>query len=162
VGDYSPTIKELRRFIMGGTVGGDVKTLTAFHPQTVSGEVVMYGPAIDRKGYNSAVFTLMTGYTGGTATNIDIPAHVMECATADGTYADVVDPTDSTNTTFGVGRFSGEVAGLIRSVDEIDLDLRSLKQYLMLKITPDFVGAGCVIDFAASVTLGEPSVKPAV
>jgi len=146
------------------TVGGEIKTLVAFTPRALSGEVAHSGDIIDRLGYLSAVFALVAGKYTSTPTAIDVAIAVHECATLDGSFAAVTDPTDAANTTYGTVRISGEVATAVKDADaEINIDLRSHARYVKLVVTPDFTGGSSpTLFFGATVALGESQVKPAL
>jgi len=146
------------------TVGDSIKTLVAFTPRALSGEVAHDGDVVDRRGYESAVFTLVAGKYSSTPTAIDVTVAVHECATEDGSFAAVTDPTDATNTAYGTARISGEVATAVKDADaEINIDLHSHARYVKLVVTPDFTGGSSpTLFFGATVALGEPSVKPAL
>jgi hypothetical protein len=136
------------------TIGGEVKTLTAFTPRAVSGEVLESGDVIDRKGHNSATFTIITGNYTGSPTSINVSCKVQECSTTTGTFSDVSGATTS---------ISGEVTTLANIEKEVNVDLRSCERYIRLAVTPDFTGGTSPTFFmGATVTLGEPSIKPAV
>lgn len=135
------------------TIGGEVKTLVAFTPRAMSGEVAESGSVIDRKGYTSAVFTIISGNYTSTPSSIDVACKVQDCATETGTFEDVSGAT---------ARVSGEVATTRIRDEEINVDLRPCARYIKLVVTPDFTGGSSpTFYFGATVTLGEPSVKPA-
>ena len=143
-------------------IGGGVKTLVAFTPRALSGEVAHNGDAIDRTGFESAVFTCVAGKYTSTPTSINVACKVQDCATATGSFADVTDPVDPTNLTYGTVRISGEFATVADQDQEINLDLRACSKFVRLVVTPDFTsGSSPTLFFGATVTLGEPRISPA-
>jgi len=134
-------------------VGGDVKTLVAFTPRALSGEVAHNGDVVDRKGYESAVFTVVAGKYTSTPTSINVACKIQDCATATGSFADISGATVN---------ISGEVASVADQDQEINIDLRTHERYVRLVVTPDFTGGSSpTLFFGATVTLGEPSIRPA-
>ena len=135
-------------------VGGDVKTLVAFTPRALSGEVAHNGSVIDRQGYESAVFTVVAGKYTSDPTSINVACKIQDCATATGSFVDVSGATVN---------ISGEVTTVADQDQEINIDLRARERYVMLVVTPDFTdGTSPTLFFGATVTLGEPSIRPAV
>ena len=139
-------------------IGGEIKTLVAFTPRALSGEVAHNGGVIDRIGYQSAVFTVVAGKYTSTPTAIDVACKVQDCATSDGSFADASD----VNAVAFACRVSGEVTTVADQDQEINVDLRALARYIRLVVTPDFTsGSSPTLFFGATVALGEPSIKPA-
>jgi len=143
----------------------EVKTLVAFTPRALSGEVAVSGTVIDRKGYESAVFTLVTGEYTSDPTGINVECKVQHSSgeSGTGTYHDVLDLTD-TDTPVIHTHISGEVSTLIqRQTKELSIDLRPCSRYVKLVATYEVAGGtNPVLYFASTVTLGEPTIKPTV
>lgn len=148
---------------MSDIVGGDIKTLIAFHPRALSGEVAHSGAVIDRRGFESVVFNVATGEYTSDPTGINIECKVQQCATAVGVFADVTDLTDVLLPVIHT-HISGEVTTMIpRHCHEINMDLRPCNRYIKLVVTPEFAGGTTpAVYFAATAVLGEPKIKPAV
>jgi hypothetical protein len=136
---------------MGYDLASNIKTVAALQPQLLSGEgAAVYGPAIDRKGYEAAVIAVQSGTPSGSPANVGI---VVKMQTKSG-ETDWVDVADMTTT------ISGE--GQIPHIDEIDYDLKSSSRYIRAVATPHFTeGSSPKIELAATCVLGEPRVKPA-
>ena len=135
-------------------VGGQIKTLTAFTPRAISGEVAHNGDVVNRKDYESAVYTIIAGDYTSTPTAIDVACKVQDCATATGSFADITGAT---------ARISGEVSTVRNQIQELSLDLRPCAQYVKLVVTPDFTaGTAPTLFIAATIVLGEPRIMPAL
>jgi len=138
---------------MSDTVGGEIKTLVAFTPRALSGEVAHDGVVIDRLGYLSAVFTLVAGKYTSTPTSINVACKIQDSATSTGSFVDISGAT---------ANVSGEVTTVADQDQEINIDLRASERYVKLVVTPDFTGGSSpTLFFGATVSLGEPSIKPA-
>ena len=135
-------------------LSGQIKTLMAFSPRAVSGEVAHDGNVVDRFGYESAVYTIVAGDYTSTPTAIDVACKVQDCATETGSFADVTGAT---------ARISGEVSTVRQQKQELNLDLRPCAKYVKLVVTPDFTaGTSPTLFIAATVALGEPRIMPAL
>jgi len=142
--------------------GSEVKTLVAFTPRSISGEVAMSGSVIDRKGYESAVFTCVSGNYTSTPTAINVECKVQQCATPAGSFADVTDLTDALLPVIHT-HISGEVTTTREATAEINMDLRPCERYVKLVVAADFTGGSSPnLFFGATVTLGEPRIMPAI
>ncbi len=142
-------------------VAGAVKTLVAYTPREVSGEVAQSGAVIDRKGFESAVFTITAGNYTSTPTSIDVECKVQQCATDTGSFTDVTDLTDSTLPVIHT-HISGEVTTVREQTQELSIDLRPCSRYVKLVMTTDFTaGSSPTLFLAATVTLGDPTIRPA-
>jgi len=138
---------------MSDTVGGEIKTLVAFTPRALSGEVAHDGVVIDRLGYLSAVFTLVAGKYTSTPTSINVACKIQDSAMSTGSFVDISGAT---------ANVSGEVTTVADQDQEINIDLRASERYVKLVVTPDFTGGSSpTLFFGATVSLGEPSIKPA-
>lgn len=135
------------------TIGGEIKTLCAFTPRAISGEVAESGDVIDRLGYQSAVFSIIAGNYTSTPTAIDVACKVQDCSSATGEFSDVSGATVNV---------SGEVSTVRNQDQEINLDLRACERYIKLVVTANFTaGTEPTLFFGATCSLGEPSIKPA-
>ncbi len=140
---------------------GAVKTLVAFTPREMSGEAAMSGAVIDRKGFESAVFTITSGNYSSTPTAINVEAKVQQSADGVTSFADVTDLTDSLLPVIHT-HVSGEVTTTREQTQELSIDLRPCSRYVKLVVTPDFTGGSSpTLFFGATVTLGDPTVRPA-
>ena len=143
-------------------IGSEVKTLVAFTPRSISGETAMSGTVIDRVGYESAVFTCVSGNYTSTPSAINVECKVQHCATAAGAFADVTDLTDPLVPVIHT-HISGEVTTTREATAEINMDLRPCARYVKLVVAADFTGGSSPnLFFGATVTLGEPKIKPAL
>lgn len=140
---------------------GAVKTTVAFTPRAMSGEVAMSGVVIDRKGYESAVFTLTAGNYTSTPTAINVECKVQHATAESGSFTDVTDLTDSTTPVIHT-HVSGEVTSVREQTQELAIDLKPCSRYVKLVVTPDFTGGSDpTLFFGATVTLGDPTIRPA-
>lgn len=134
-------------------LGGEIKTVTAFTPRAISGEVAEYGEVIDRKGFESAVFTMSAGNYTSNPTAIDVSCQLQESDDGLTSFGAVTD---------SVVRVSGEVTTVRRQTQEMNVDLRPIKRYIRLAVTADFTGGTSpTLFFGSTCALGEPSIKPA-
>jgi hypothetical protein len=131
-------------------LAGSVKTVTAIQPQIASGEQsAIYGPWIDRKGYEASVFSVQVGTASGSPSDVGV---VFKLQTKSG-EVDSADVSGATTT------ISGET---IPHQHEIDQDLKSLDRYIRAVATPHFTGGSSPkIEIAGTCVLGEPKVIPA-
>jgi len=140
-------------------VSGNIKSVTAFTPRAISGEVAESGNTIDRKGYNSAVFTLVVGDYTSDPSAIDVACALQTKSGETDSWQDALDVDGSVITT----RISGEVSNVRLAQSEINVDLRSLQRYVKLTVAADFTGGTSpTLFFASTASLGEPSISPAV
>ncbi|MCK5017952.1 MAG: hypothetical protein KAS32_12925 [Candidatus Peribacteraceae bacterium] len=130
--------------------GGEVKTVLAVIPQAkVAG--ALNGTGIDRRGYNSLVVTALRGADAGGAS-------AWTCAVKVQDSADNSSFTDISGATGSIAYDSSSSGSA-----EINLDLRAYKRYVRVVMTPAFTGGSTPsLLVAASVALGQASVKPAV
>ena len=123
------------------SLGELVKTVRALSPQSTLGGAVT-GVAIDRKGYQSAVFTVITGAIGGTPDATTCAVQITECATSGGTYTNI----------------SGATATLTiaNTVAEVNLEIGGNLGFLQLSETTTFTGGSTpTLLLGATCTLGK-------
>lgn len=135
---------------MGYDLAESIKTVEAIAPQTASGEAAaIYGPWIDRLGYEGAVIAVQAGTSSGSPSNVGV-VFKMQQKSGEVDSADVADMTVT---------ISGETTPLAK---ELDYDLKSSQRYIRTVATPHFTGGSSPkIEVAAICILGEPRVKPA-
>lgn len=129
--------------------GSEVKTVRALSPQSDSGGSAVDGVVIDRRGYDSAVATFITGAISGTPTATSIAVKVQHGDESDG--SDMAD-------------FSGATATVTaaNTVAEINLVLRGAKRYVRITETTTFTGGTTpAVLVAGTVSLGQVKVGPA-
>lgn len=132
-------------------IGERVKCALAILPVLNSDATVITGPAVDRLGFDSLVYTALFGATaGGTLVVNSIVFTVTECATVGGTYT----ATPGTITVSG-DPASGESL-------QFSLDMEPYKRFVKLVATPAITGSGGTMGISASVAMGEAKVLPAV
>jgi hypothetical protein len=138
-----------------------VKPLLAALPIAISGEGSAFsGAIIDRRNYESALFTIMTGVSGGTPTRTGVVFKVQTCASSTGVFADVLDEDSETRFTTSI---SGERAAIVGEVAHIDVDLLACERYIKLVATPSWPdGSSPSVLIGATCVLGDAKVLPAV
>jgi hypothetical protein len=126
-----------------------IRTTIALQSQVLSGEQsAVYGPTIDRKGFEGAVISVVTGTPSGSPSAVGV---VLKLQDKSG-EVDWVDVSGSTTTV------SGESTPHLH---EIDQDLKPLSRYIRAVATPHFTdGSSPKIEVAAVCVLGEPKVLP--
>jgi len=136
---------------MGYDLASSIKTVTALEAQILSGEgAAVYGPKIDRLGYEGAVISVQTGIGSGSPANVGVVVKMQY-------KSGETDWTDASGITTTI---SGE--GAVAHQNEIDYDLKSSARYIRAVATPHFTGgASPKIEIAATCVLGEPTVGPA-
>jgi len=136
--------------------GGELLTKRAMSPQAISGSSAVNGVAIDRKGFESGVFTIASGAAGGTPTSFSMAIKVQHADASN--FATPVDVTTAQNN-------DGAVTATITAIDseaEVNVDFRKLKRYVRVVVTPTFVGGSSPdLLVASSVALGECYINPA-
>lgn len=136
----------------GKYIGEDVKTLLCFNPQVVSGSTVVYGPAIDRLGYESAVLSFITGALANSPTNVEYDIGLVESDTQAGTYAAVSGVSDE---------LSGQAAAIPGQLIETNFDLRGRKRWIKATVTPTWTGGSSPTGIVGGViVLGEATAVP--
>lgn len=136
-------------------VMSEIRTLTAIRPQNVSGQSVdIAGYVIDKRYFESCVFSILVGETSGTPTNFSSNFRVQD--SEDGTtFADV------SGATFAIlsGQLTGHRPMLLSG--EIGLDLKGRNRYLRLVARNSFLaGSSPNIALGAVCVLGESKVMP--
>jgi len=129
--------------------GSELKTVRALSPQSDSGGSAVNGAVIDRKGYESAVMTVITGAIGGSPTSMSMAIKVQ--------HGDASNLSDAADVSGATGTITAA-----DSVKEIDVDLKSLKRYIRVTQTTTFVsGSSPTVLVGASCSMGEAQIKPA-
>lgn len=115
---------------------------------TASGTAIK-GDAIDRLGFGSCVFDVLTGATSGTPDSFSVAGKLQHSdTTTDGDFTDLTGATTTAITAVGT---------LARK----NVDLTSAKRYIREVITPTYVGGSTPYVFVAGqVTLTGPSNPP--
>ena len=127
-------------------IGAEIKTGLAVEPQDSAAGTVT-GVAIDRRGYESGVFTVITGQASGSPTTQSVILKLQECATSGGSYADVSGATLAAITANSTG-------------GELNVNLKTLKRYVKAILTVAFTGGSTPkIEVGATYSLGEADVK---
>ncbi|HUX00239.1 MAG TPA: hypothetical protein VMY35_04600 [Phycisphaerae bacterium] len=124
-------------------IGKAVKAVQAIPPASQSAGNVE-GSAIDTNGFHEALFCLNSGTNQATGT---VDVKVQECATSDGTYADITDAAFVQVTT------ANDVAIYQGRVRMTASRKRYLRAYAVVAV------AACV--FGVVAILGEPNNLPA-
>jgi hypothetical protein len=134
---------------MGNDLASSIKSVTALQAQVLSGEAAaVYGPKIDRLGYEAAVISVQTGTPSGSPSNVGVVVK-MQSMSGEVDWADVTSQTTT---------ISGEA---LPHQHEIDYDLKSSERYIRAVATPHFTGGSAPkIELAATCVLGEPRVMP--
>lgn len=136
--------------------GGDLLTKREMSPQAISGSSAVNGVTIDRKGFESGVFTVISGAAGGSPSSFSMAIKVQH---AD--ESDFSDPEDITTALNDDNAVTATITA-INTVAEIDVDFRSLKRYVRVVVTPTFVsGSSPDLLVASTVALGECYINPA-
>ena len=131
--------------------GDELKTLNALKPELDDMAADAVGEIIDRLGYDSCVFTVAFGATAGSPTSIDYNADIYESDNADMSGATLI-----SSTAIGTDPTTADT-------EEYAVDLRSRKRYIRLTMDGTVVGGSTpTIGVAATVSLGQASIKPAV
>jgi hypothetical protein len=126
----------------------EIKTGLAIEPQNSQAATVT-GVVIDRKGYDSAVFTCVTGQASGSPSAQSAAFAVHSSATSGGVYAAISGAT-ATVTADSTG-------------SEISVDLRGEYRYIKLVSVVSFTGGSTpAVEVAGTYALGEAKNKPAV
>jgi len=131
--------------------GGEIKVLNALDPQSDSGTLDA-GNIIDTLGFDSCVFAMLYGATGGSPTQVDDAVIIEE-----GDASDLSDAAAVTGATLAV---QDPAAG---QENELNMDLRSRKRYLRLSSTVTFTGGSSpTLLKAATCALAQSNILPAV
>lgn len=135
---------------MGNDLASSIKSVTALQAQIISGEgSAVYGPKIDRLGYEAAVIAVQTGTASGSPSNVGVVVK-MQSMSGEVDWEDIASQTTT---------ISGEA---LPHIHEIDLDLKPVERYIRAVATPHFTGGSSPkIELAATCILGEPRVMPA-
>lgn len=138
-----------------------VKAALAALPIAISGEGSAFsGPIIDRRNYESALFTVMTGVSTGAPTRTGVAFKVQTAALSTGVFADVLDENSAVRFTTSI---SGERAAIVGTVAHIDVDLTACERYIKLVSTPSWPdGSQPAVLIGATCVLGDAKVLPAV
>lgn len=129
-------------------LASSVKTITGLQAQLFSGETAVYGPKIDRLGYDAAVFSLQTGTPSGSPSVVGVTAKLQTMS----------GETDWVDISGASTIISGES---IPHQHEINQDLKSQSRYIRMVATPHFTGGSSPkIEAAATCVLGEPRIMP--
>ena len=134
---------------MGNDLASSIKSVAALQAQVLSGEASeVYGPKIDRLGFEAAVIAVQTGTPYGSPSNIGVVVKIQSMS-GEVDWEDVASQTTT---------ISGEV---LPHIHEIDLNLKSVDRYIRAVATPHFTGGSSpTIELAATCILGEPRVMP--
>jgi hypothetical protein len=132
---------------MGRYITGDALTnKRAVSPQSASAGSIN-GVAIDRLGYSSASFAVITGAVTGSPSAQTVDAKIQEADASGGTYTDVSGATVSITDADSIG--------------EINVDLSGLKRYIRIVLTVSFTGGTSpAIEVASNCALGEAQYNP--
>lgn len=128
----------------------EIKTGIAIAPidSADTSGVFTAGAVIDRKGYESAVFTCLTGIASGSPTAQVVDFAVYESDVSGSGYVAVSGAT---------GAITAD-----STAAEINLDLRGVKRYVKVYYDVSFTGGSTPkIEVAGSYSLGEAKVAPA-
>ena len=140
-------------------LGQEIKTGLAIAP--IDGTAAtLTGAEIDAKGFESAVFTLMTGVASGAPTAQSITWKVQDCATSGGSFADVsVTAKDGSTTTYAGTEIVGD--GSAAQDEELNVNLMHLKRYVKIVAVLSFTsGSTPKQDVCVSYALGEAKINP--
>jgi hypothetical protein len=138
-----------------------VKPVLAAKPIAISGEgSAYYGPVIDRRDFESALFTVFTGASTGAPTRTGVVFTVMTCATAAGVFATVLDEDEAVRFQASI---SGERAAIDGTYTHIDVDLLACERYVKLRAVPSWPdGSSPAVLIGAACVLGDAKIVPAV
>lgn len=136
--------------------GGDILSKGSLRPQVVSGSSAVNGVTIDRKGFQSGVFTILAGAVAGVPTSFSMAIKVQHSDAAN--FAGPADVTTAENNDTAVTA----TLTAINTDAEINVDFRILKRYVRIVLTPTFVGGSSPeLLVGGSITLGECYLNPA-
>ena len=131
--------------------GDELKSLNALKPELDDMAAAAVGETIDRRGYESCVFTVVFGATAGAPTSVDYNADIYESDNSDMSGETLV-----SSTAIGTDPAAGDT-------EEFAVDLRSRKRYTRIKLDGTVAGGTSpTIGIAASVTLAQAKTLPAV
>jgi hypothetical protein len=130
-------------------LGSVINTKIALQSQLLSGEATaVYGPSIDRLGYEGAVVSVVSGTPSGSPSNVGIVVKLQHKSGE----VDWVDVSAATTT------ISGEA---VPHKHEIEQPLNSIYRYIRAVATPHFTGGSSPkIEVAAVCVLGGAKIEP--
>ena len=131
---------------VGHGVGGRVKPVVAVAP--IAADSAQTSAAIDRLGYYSAVLYVPNGAATGTPSSYTVNAKITQCDTSNGQFDDVAGLTISQLDANG-------------EIGELDIDLRPLKRYIKVVVTPALSGGSSPKALIGAVlVLGDAQREP--